>query len=352
MRMFLITTLVLIPAFVMGIPYEIPAPKAKVDFQAVCDFHNKEMDKLEENIKKLAKDVDLKSDLYRKLNGSKSVCGVLAYRVLPDCATKEGINVINKLDDECAEEKTDIMKSTFQRMINLDKASSGKDIFRSCKDIAAKGLLKQFKEMQGLISGLCSESQSGSSRRRRSSYGGGYYDPSTVWFQYLLCQEQKITCYFFTQGWNQVDYGQYYLYQNALDTDVTTPDDATPGVTTDDDFLALALLSGIGTQKYYPNKGYPYPAYPSPAYPSFRRRRESIEDPLRRESIEDKLRRESTEDALRRESIRRESIEDALRRESIEDTLRRESIEDALAIIENEEAIDTDIVTCTGNACD
>merc|ERR1711875_144760 len=98
----------------------------------------------------------------------------------------------------------------------------------SCKDIAAKGLLKQFKEMQGLISGLCYESQSGSSRRRRSSYGGGYYDPSTVWFQYLLCQEQKITCYFFTQGWNQGDYGQYYLYQNALDTDVTTPDDATP----------------------------------------------------------------------------------------------------------------------------
>ena len=54
MRMFLITTLVLVPAFAMGIPYEIPAPKAKVDFQAVCDFHNKEIDKLEENIKKLA----------------------------------------------------------------------------------------------------------------------------------------------------------------------------------------------------------------------------------------------------------------------------------------------------------
>ena len=54
MRMFLITTLVLIPAFVMGNSYEIPAPKPKVDFQAVCDFHNKEIDKLEENIKKLA----------------------------------------------------------------------------------------------------------------------------------------------------------------------------------------------------------------------------------------------------------------------------------------------------------
>ena len=207
--------------------------------------------------------MDLKSQLYGKLSDSKSMCGVLAYRVLPDCATKEGMNVISQLDDECAEEKTDIMKSTFQRMMNLDKAPSGKDIFRSCKDIAAKGLLKQFKEMQGLVSGLCSESQSGSSRKRRSSYGGGYYDPSTVWFQYLLCQEQKITCYFFTQGWNQGDYGQYYLYQNALDTDAAVPD-----VTSDDDdLLALALLSGVGTKKYYPNQG--YPAYP----PSYRRKR-------------------------------------------------------------------------------
>ena len=55
MRMFLITTLVLIPAFAMGIPYEIPAPKAKVDFQAVCDFHNKEIGKLEQNVQKHAK---------------------------------------------------------------------------------------------------------------------------------------------------------------------------------------------------------------------------------------------------------------------------------------------------------
>merc|ERR1712013_314036 len=71
-----------------------------------------------------------------------------------------------------------------------------------------------------------------------------------------------------TQGWNQGDYGQYYLYQNALDTDVTVPD-----VTSDDDdLLALALLSGVGTKKYYPNQG--YPAYP----PSFRRKRRHAED--------------------------------------------------------------------------
>jgi len=309
MRMFLITTLVLIPAFVMG-SYEIPAPKAKVDFQPVCDFYNMEIDKLEENIKKLAKDVDLTSNLYGKLNESKSVCSVVEYRVLPDCATKEGMNVFSKIDDDCAEKKTNTMKTTFQRMMKLDKAPSGVEIFRSCKDIAAKGILKQFREMQGLVSGLCSESQSGSSRMGRSSYGGGYYDPSNIWFQYLLCQEQKITCYFFTQGWNQGDYGQYYLYQNALDADV-------PDLTKDDDdLLALALLSGVGTQKYYPNQG--YAAYP----PSYGRKRRDTEEETEA-LFEDETENES-EDAF-------ECVGNACEDESEN---------------ENEETIE-----CVGNAC-
>ena len=162
----------------------------------------------------------LESELYGKLNELKSVCDALAHRVLPYCATKEGMNVFDKVDDECAENTTNMMKNMFQKMMNLDKPPAGEEIFRSCKDIAFKGLLKQFKKMQVLVSGLCDESQSGSSRRKRS-YDDGYYpedhgDPSAYWFQYQLCQEQKmldpeVSCYFFTQGWNQVDYGQFYL---------------------------------------------------------------------------------------------------------------------------------------------
>merc|ERR1712013_104290 len=170
-----------------------------------------------------------------------------------------------------------------------DKPPAGEDIFRSCKDIAFKGLLKQFKKMQSLVSGLCDESQSGSSRRKRS-YDDGYYpedhgDPSAYWFQYQLCQEQKmldpeVSCYFFTQGWNQVDYGQYYLYQNTLDSDVTVPDIGIPDISIpdisipgdDDDLLAVALLSDVGTQEY-PDEGYPayYPDQGYPAYPSYTR---------------------------------------------------------------------------------
>merc|ERR1712002_1150991 len=140
----------------------------------------------------------------------------------------------------------------------------------SCKDISVKGLLAQFKKMQGLMSGLCYESSSVSSRSRRSyddvyypgGYGGGgVFNPNTIWFQYLLCQEQKISCYFFTQGWNQKDYGQYYLYQNVLDTSSVKP----PAT---NDLLTLALLSGTGKQQYYPHEG-----YPAPAYPSYKKRR-------------------------------------------------------------------------------
>merc|ERR1712013_545103 len=293
--MILVTTLVIIPAFVLG-KYENPAPKAKVDFQAVCDFHNKEIGKLEQNVQKHAKDVHLESELYGKLNELKSVCDALAHRVLPYCATKEGMNVFDKVDDECAENTTNMMKNMFQKMMNLDKPPAGEEIFRSCKDIAFKGLLKQFKKMQGLVSGLCDESQSGSPRRKRS-YDDGYYpedhgDPSAYWFQYQLCQEQKmldpeVSCYFFTQGWNQVDYGQYYLYQNTLDSDVPLPDISIPDISIpddDDDLLAVALLSDDGTQEYpdegypasYPDEGYPayypdegYPAYPDQGYSAY-----------------------------------------------------------------------------------
>merc|ERR1712013_636559 len=247
----------------------------------------------EQNVQKHAKDVHLESELYGKLNELKSVCDALAHRVLPYCATKEGMNVFDKVDDECAENTTNMMKNMFQKMMNLDKPPAGEEIFRSCKDIAFKGLLKQFKKMQSLVSGLCDESQSGSSRRKRS-YDDGYYpedhgDPSAYWFQYQLCQEQKmldpeVSCYFFTQVWNQVDYGQYYLYQNTLDSDVTLPDIGIPDIDIpdigipgdDDDLLAVALLSDVGTQEY-PDEGYPayhpdeeYPAYyPDEGYPAY-----------------------------------------------------------------------------------
>merc|ERR1712179_147473 len=126
---------------------------------------------------------------------------------------------------------------------------------------------EQFEKMQGLICSLCEKSTCVSSRRKRS-YGGGYYpggyDPSTIWFQYLLCHEQKISCYFFTQGWNEKEFGQYYLYENLFDTGFDKLGHASSGT---DDLLFLALLGGLGGSHQYPHQ----------AYPSYKKRRH-VED--------------------------------------------------------------------------
>merc|ERR1712055_675648 len=134
-------------------------------------------------------------------------------------------------------------------------------------DIVVKNILEQFEKMQGLICSLCDKSTCVPARRKRS-YGGGYYhggyDPSTIWFQYLLCHEQKISCYFFTQGWNEKEYGQYYLYENLFDTGFDKLGHASSGT---DDLLFLALLGGLGGSHQYPHQ----------AYPSYKKRRH-VED--------------------------------------------------------------------------
>merc|ERR1712066_112358 len=99
---------------------------------------------------------------------------------------------------------------------------------------------------------------------------GGAYDPTSIWYQYFLCKTQDIYCYFFTQGWTQADYGQYYLYDTLLDD--------TTGLfagATDSNLGTLALLGGLGggvggyrqPAPYY--GGYAQPA----AAPQNRRRR-------------------------------------------------------------------------------
>merc|ERR1719376_1669551 len=136
-------------------------------------------------------------------------------------------------------------------------------------------ILDQFEKMQGLICSLCDKSTCVSSRRKRS-YGGGYYpgghDPSTIWFQYLLCHEQKISCYFFTQGWNEKEFGQYYLYENLFDTGFDKLGHASSGT---DDLLTLALLGGLGGSHQYPHH----------AYPSYKKRRD-VEDETTRASTD------------------------------------------------------------------
>merc|ERR1719431_2494653 len=189
------------------------------------------------------------------------------------------------------------MKS-LKTVLGLGTEPSGQVVFRSCKDIFVKIILEQFKKMQGFISSQCDQSLSIGPARRKRSYGGGYhpggYDPSTIWFQYLLCHEQKISCYFFTQGWNEKEFGQYYLYENVLDTDLHGLGHASSG--TDDHLLTLLLLAGAGGSHQ-----------PYHAYPSYRKRRD-VEDKVNKdEPNPSERRRRSSETGEPSESRRRSS---------------------------------------------
>merc|ERR1712042_179560 len=110
--------------------------------------------------------------------------------------------------------------------------------------------------------------------RESRSFGYGY-GMNTIWFQYLLCKDMSFACYFFTQGWNQGDFGQYYLYDNLLDSSSGLTDDA---------LLTLAVvgggLGGAGYRpRYAPAHGHYYPTTPEPepeTEPLNRRRRSGI----------------------------------------------------------------------------
>jgi len=297
--------LAFLPALVFG---EEVKNSAAANFQAVCDFYAEEIEILEKNQKELKDLVELESVLYEKLNSSSGICNAIGYLALPDCALKEEgpkkqrVNVFDRLDDKCAEDKTNKITKSLKTVLGLGTEPLGQVVFRSCKDIFVKIILEQFKKMQGFISSQCDQSLSsgpGAARRKRS-YGGGYYpggyDPSTIWFQYLLCHEQKISCYFFTQGWNEKEFGQYYLYENVLDTDLHSLGHASSG--TDDHFLTLLLLAGAGGSHQ-----------PYHAYPSYRKRRDAEDEVNNDEDEPCERRRRSTDEPKPSERRRRSTDE-------------------------------------------
>merc|ERR1711970_357942 len=271
MRMLFMIALAFLPALVIGEEEKTAA----ANFQAVCDFYAKEIEILEKNKKELKDLVKLESVLYGKLNSSSGICNAIGYLALPDCAmkeevTKKRVNVFDRLDDKCAEDKTNKITKSLKTVLGLGTEPSGHVVFRSCKDIFVKIILEQFKKMQGFISSQCDQSTSTGPARSKRSYGGGHYpggyDPSTIWFQYLLCHEQKISCYFFTQGWNEKEFGQYYLYENLFDTGFDKLGHASSGT---DDLLTLALLGGLGGGSHQ---------YPQQGYPSYKKRRHAQDD--------------------------------------------------------------------------
>merc|ERR1712240_129439 len=182
------------------------------------------------------------------------LCDTVGRVAVPEC-------VANHEGDDCAAAKIEIIKKPLLRAIKVDK--SGKEFFDYCKYIGYKNVLKIFLQTRKLMSGECGlpgQKLSGDGdRESRNSLllpllVAGAYDPSSIWFQYFLCKDQQIYCYFFTQGWNQYEYGQYYLYENLLDDT-----NGIFGGSTDSSNLAtIALLGGLGGGShhggYYPSQ--------------------------------------------------------------------------------------------------
>merc|ERR1711942_221291 len=122
------------------------------------------------------------------------------------------------------------------------------DIVTNCKCKAFRNIRNTVGSVKNM---MCVDS------RESRNFGYGY-GMNTIWFQYLLCKDMSFACYFFTQGWNQGDFGQYYLYDNLLDSST--------GIT-DDTLLTLAVVGGLGggyRPHYAPAHGHYYPPPPEP----------------------------------------------------------------------------------------
>merc|ERR1712142_319178 len=180
---------------------------------------------------------------------------------------------LNKLDDAIAEgscdevegQQSDAVCNSFTKAIPhcmvlkggvkqseclAEKASElgDEEIVTNCKCKAFRNIRNTVGSVKNM---MCVDS------RESRNFGYGY-GMNTIWFQYLLCKDLGFACYFFTQGWNQGDFGQYYLYDNLLDSSTGISDDT---------LLTLAVVGGLGggyRPQYAPAHGHYYPPPPEP----------------------------------------------------------------------------------------
>jgi len=290
----------------------VPAEDLKV-----CEYFDARIVRLREIVnKELGPDVDIGSDLYTTLEESK-LCDTVGYIAIPECVANNG-------GDECVARKTsELIRKTLRAAMKAEKIKqlpSGEKFFATCKHIGYKNVLKTFKSARTLMSPECGLPGLGGGRSRRSLdllpalLLGGSYDPSSIWFQYFLCKDIDLYCYFFTQGWTQGQYGQYYLYDNLLDDSTGLFAGAT-----DSNLATIALLGGLGGGIGQPS-GY-YPSYGSHAAPAQGRRRRATktacsdeDDSLPNCTSSRKRREENDEDEerKRRETMRCSDEDDSL----------------------------------------
>merc|ERR1719347_2079382 len=274
LKMIWLSFVALLPAFVLS---KSVASGDITEIQ-VCQYFDARIQRFEDKVKEMKELVDVDSEFYRTLEAS-NLCDTVGRVAVPEC-------VANHEGDDCAAAKIEKIKKPLLRAVKVDK--SGKEFFDYCKYIGYKNVLKTFLLTRKLMSGECGlpgQKSSGDREGRNSLLlpllVAGAYDPSSIWFQYFLCKDQQIYCYFFTQGWNQYEYGQYYLYENLLDD--------TTGIfagATDSNLATLALLGGLGGGSHYGGY-YPQPSGYSQAPAAQGRKRRQSEEGLCEDGTED-----------------------------------------------------------------
>merc|ERR1712042_318875 len=217
-----------------------PTPTPPDEDAITCDKLGEHLDKLDDALAEGSCD---------EVEGQQSdaVCNAFT-KAIPPCMVLKG----GSKQSECLAEKASEL--------------GDEEIAKNCK-------CKAFRNIRATVGSVKNMMCVDSRESRNFGYG---YGMNTIWFQYLLCKDMSFACYFFTQGWNQGDFGQYYLYDNLLDSSTGLTDDA---------LLTLAVVGGgLGggyRPRYAPAHGHYYPTTPEPEpetepEPLHRRRRSGI----------------------------------------------------------------------------
>merc|ERR1740137_84054 len=153
------------------------------------------------------------------------VCMTVTMKAIPPCMLKEGSTAQSQCLIEAA-------KAISKELPGGDEAS-GLEIVKKCKCDAFRKMWKNLINVREMIC-VDDYARSGKHYEQQPVHGGqaahypaqGHggqaahypvqYGANTLWFQYAMCQGQDFSCFFFTDNWNQGDFGQYYLYDNLL----------------------------------------------------------------------------------------------------------------------------------------
>jgi len=204
-----------------------PDVEAPVPETVACDTLDSHLEMMKEAIEEAG--CDDSSELE-----SEEVCHAITMKAIPPCMLMEGTNEQAKCLADAAQD--------IEEELGIDE-EAGAEVVSKCKCEAFKKIREALSSVRDM---MCPPSDS--DRKPRNYYG---YGANTLWFQYILCQQESIpslACWLFTSGWNQAEFGQYYLYDNLLNSE--------EGGLLDGDLLPILVLSGgLSGGSYAPAHG-------------------------------------------------------------------------------------------------